>query len=242
MNKYRLLNPSPVLTELSEAVENSFLPFEDETCVDYWKSVLNKLTENQYSEYITWSNIERYETIHYLEAIFLLLNLPTGFLIKNKGFDLFRPATDGCLDEPIRQIFSTSTECVALERSHQVIPCTPFGDEMIGYYQVSEFIEWAIGAGFIEKIEDSAPDDLDKNPLSRYNDYRGWAKVHNTVATLVELELYKGKLTSNSSILNNSSFYGKLSEKLVPKEQNGTDKPKPKTLENYISEYNSFNK
>ena len=242
MNKYKLLNPSPILAELSEAIDNDFLPWEDEVCINYWKNVLNNLTVNQYSEYITWSNIERYETIHYLEAIFLLLDLPTRFLVENKGFNLFKPATTECSDELIRQVFSTSVECTALERSYQATPHTPFGDEMVGHYQVTEFIEWAIDKGFIEEIEDNSTDDLDKNPLGKYNDYRGWARVHNTIATLVALELYEGKLTSNSSILNDKSFYSKLSEKLAPIKENGTDKPKPHTLENYISSYNKYKK
>jgi len=246
MNKYKLLNPSPILAELSEAIDNDFLPFEDKVCVNYWKNTLNNLTVNQYGEYITWSNIEKYETIHYLEAIFLLLNLPTRFLVENKEFDLFKPATTGCLDESIRQIFSTSVECTALERSYQTTPHTPFGDEMAGHYQVMEFIEWAIKTGFVEEVKDDLDNDLDsdlnKNPLGKYNDYRGWAKVHNTIASLVALELYDGKLNSASSILNDKTFYGQLSEKLAPIKENGTDKPKPHTLENYISSYNKYKK
>ncbi|MEO1944280.1 MAG: hypothetical protein ABGY11_08250 [Candidatus Thioglobus sp.] len=242
MNKYTLLNPSPILAELSESIDSGFLPFEDKACVNYWKNVLNSLTVNQYGDYITWSNIERYETIHYLEAIFLLLNLPTRFLVENKEFDLFKPATAECLDESIRQIFSTSVECTALERSHQVTPHTPYADEMVGHYQVMEFIEWAIETGFVAKVGDDLDSGLDKNPLGKYNDYRGWAKVHNTITSLVALELYEGRLTSTSSILKDKDFYGNLSKKLAPKTQDGQDKPKPKTLENYISEYNNFNK
>jgi len=246
MNKYKLLNPSPILAELSEAIDNDFLPFENKVCVNYWKNVLNNLTVNQYAEYITWNNIERYETIHYLEAIFLLLDLPTRFLVENKEFNLFKPATTECLDESVRQIFSTSIECTALERSYQVTPHTPYGDEMVGHYQVMEFIEWAVKTGFVEEVKDDLDSDLDsdlnKNPFGKYNDYRGWARFHNTIATLVVLELYDGRLTSNKSILGNKDFYKKLSEKLVPKYKDGKDKPKPHTLENYISAYNKFNK
>ena len=247
MNKYKLLNPSPVLAELNDAIDYSiFSALESKSCIEYWKNVRDNLTEPQYNDYITWDNIEKFETIHYLEAIFLLLNLPTRFLVENKEFNLFNPATPECLDESIRQIFSTSIECTALERSNQVIPHTPFGEEMIGHYQVMEFIEWAIETGFVEEVKGDLDNNLDnnsnKNSLEKYNDYRGWAKVHNTIATLVALELYEGKLTSNSSILNNEKFYNKLSEKLAPKTEGGVDKPKPHTLENYISAYNNFNK
>jgi len=247
MNKYKLLNQSTVLAELNESIDD-FLPWEkgDEDCLKYWKNVLNNLTVNQYKDYITWENIERFENIHYLEAIFLLLNLPTRFLLENKKFDLFKPFGGSCFDESIRQVFSASVECVALERSYQEIPRTPFGDEMIGHYQVTEFVEWAINTGFVKKIEDGSDNNLDidpnKNPLGKYNNYRGWAKVHNTIATLVALKLYKGNLESTSSILKDKTFYEHLSKELAPIKKDGQRKPKPHTLENYISQYNNFNK
>ena len=142
MNKYKLINPSATLAELNEALEDdAFLAFESKACISYWENVANNLAVNQYSDYITWESIERFEHIHYLEAIFLLLNLPTRFLLENKEFDLYRPFESGCADEPIRKIFTTSVECVALERSNQATVLTPYGDEMPGYYQVMEFIE-----------------------------------------------------------------------------------------------------
>lgn len=243
MNKYKLINPSAVLAELNEALEDDvFLAFESKACISYWKNVANNLTVNQYSDYITWDNIDRFEHIHYLEAIFLLLNLPTRFLLENKEFDLFKPFESGCADEPIRQIFSTSVECIALERSNQATVFTPYGDEMPGYYQVMEFIEWAIDMEFIQDIKDEPDNDSDSTPLENYNNYRGWAKVHNTITTLVALKLYEGKLKSTNSILNDKTFYEGLSKNLAPKKQGTEDKPEPKTLINYISAYNNFNK
>jgi hypothetical protein len=243
MNKYKLIKPGAILAELNKALEDdALLMFESKACISYWKNIINNLTVTKYSDYITWENIERFENIHYLEAIFLLLNLPTRFLLENKEFDLFKSFEGSCFDEPIRQVFSTSVECIALERSYQETPHTPYGDEMIGHYQVKEFVGWAIDMEFIQIIEDNSNDDFGDTPLGKYNDYRGWAKVHNTIATLVALEAYDGKLSSNSSILNNDKFYNNLSKNLVPKKEDGIDKPKPKTLENYISKYNNFNK
>jgi hypothetical protein len=245
MNKYKLTEPSAVLAELNEIIEDDiFSALQSKGCVNYWKGVRDNLTEHQYSEYISWSNIEKFESIHYLEAIFLLLNLPTRFLLEHKEFNLYdSPYSNNCSDSDAREVFINTIECQALERSHQDwISDDPYGESRGNNFDVSSFIEWSLKKGFIEELDSVNKEELNNNHLGKYNDYRGWAKVHNTIASLVALELYEGKLDSVSSILNDKTFYEKLSKKLAPKTQDGKDKPKPHTLENYISGYNNFNK
>ena len=242
MNEYKLTEPSAVLAELNEAIEDDFFSvIQSKGCIKYWGDVLDNLTESQYSEYISWSNIEKFESIHYLEAIFLLLGLPTRFLLEHKEFDLYNsPYSKDCSDDGIRGVFTNTIECQALERSHQDwISDEPYGGSRGNNFDVSSFIEWSLKKGFTEKINNTNKNELSDSPLGRYNDSRGWAKVHNTISTVVALELYEGKLKSTSSILKDNNFYKKLSEKLVPKERDGKDKPQPKTLKNYVSEYNN---
>jgi len=86
MNEYKLTEPSAVLAELNEAIEDDFFSvIQSKGCIKYWGDVLDNLTESQYSEYISWSNIEKFESIHYLEAIFLLLGLQQDFYLNTKS-------------------------------------------------------------------------------------------------------------------------------------------------------------
>ena len=246
MNEYKLLKPSAVLAELNKAIKVNLFwyPLEEEGCLDYWKSVLDNLTEDQYSGYISWKNIEKFESVHHLEALFLLLDLPTKFLLENKEFNLYRsPYSNGCSDSRVREVFTNTIEFQALERSNQEwLPGDLDGESKGNNFDVIFFIKWSIERGFIEKLDNTEEYEPSSSPFGKYNDYRGWAKVHNTIATIVALELYKGTRESTSSILKDNKFYGQLSKNLVPKKEDGIDKPKPKTLENYISEYNNFNK
>jgi hypothetical protein len=244
MNKYRLISPTLILNELKQEIDTGILNTSNSIfCVKYWDKAYNHLMSNKHKEYITWENIERFESISHHEAIFLLLGLPTRFLVDYKRFDLYKPYRDECVDDFARSIFTDSIECASLDRSNLPWAVSSYlAEEIPGIYPSYDFIEWSLEKGFIEKVSDTIEDKSDNNPLGKYNDYRGWAKVHNTIATLVALETYEGNLPSNSSILNNDNFYNKLSNNLVSTKEGGIDKPKPKTLENYISEYNNFNK
>jgi len=209
MNEYKLLKSSAVLVELNKAIEGSaFLPFEDKNCINYWKRVLKNLAEHRYSEYISWDNIEKFESIHYLEALFLLLGLPTRFLLEHKEFDLYKsPYSNDCSDNGVREVFTNTIECQALERSDQDwIPGDPYVGGRSNNFDVSFFIKWSLEKGFIEKSDNTEEYESSSSPLGKYNDYRGWAKVHNTIATMVALKLYQGKLKSTSSKLKDNNF------------------------------------
>ena len=242
MNEYRLIKPSSVLDKLNEVIEDELFPcFESEEYVNYWRIVRNNLTEHQFSEYISWNNIEIFESIHYLEAIFLLLDLPTRFLLEYKEFNLYdSPYKSNCSDTDVTEVFTNTIECLALQGSDQDWRYdNPYGEDRNGSFGVRNFIAWCLEKGFIQKLDTTPEYGQSKNPLGKYNNYRGWAKAHNTIATLVALELYEGRLESTSSKLKDRVFYENLSKKLVSKERDGKDKPKSKTLENYISEFNN---
>lgn len=242
MNEYRLIKPSSVLDQLNEFIEDElFLRYESEEYVNYWRIVHNNLTEHQFSEYISWNNIEIFESIHYLEAIFLLLDLPTRFLLEYKEFNLYDSTyKSNFSDTDVKEVFTNTIECLALQGSNQDwVFEGEYCDERSNSFSVSVFVAWSLEKGFIQKLDTTPEYGQSNNPLGKYNDYRGWAKAHNTIATLVALELYEGRLESTSSKLKDRVFYENLSKKLVSKERDGKDKPKSKTLENYISEFNN---
>jgi hypothetical protein len=66
---------------------------------------------------------------------------------------------------------------------------TSLFDEWEYDIQTSAFIEWL---EFSELIEPQQGD----TTFEKYNSYKRWATIHNTIATLVALKLYDGKLKS----------------------------------------------
>jgi hypothetical protein len=195
------------------------------------------LTENHESlnEFLTD------DTLTFIESIFILIGLnPIALKTINVIVSNDIEAEDHEFFEFIDEALLETKEYRRLKKAPSLINNQTF----IFYDKIytKRLISWSIEKGFIQKIENESNNLPDDMPLYKYNDYRGWAKVHNTISSLVALELYEGKLTSTRSILKDKTFYEKLSKKLAPKTQDGQEKPKPKTLENYISEYNSFNK
>jgi len=180
---------------------------------------------------ITLANVHKFKVIKKKQCLFVILDLPTHFLNENPSFisDMEQD-----IHNPIYKIIWNSQEFSLLNQSG--LEFSEFNASIFDKWeydiQTSTFIEWLESSELIESQQrDTAFDN--------YNNYRGWAKIHNTIATLVALELYDGKLTSTSSILNDKNFYEQLFKELVTIEREGKDKPKEKTLQNYVSDYNN---
>jgi len=196
-----------------------------------WQLMKLNLSENMSNtSNINLANVHRFKIIKKNQCLFVMLDLPTHFLNENQNF--MSDVEQGG-DNPIHKTIRNSIEFSLLNQSGLEFSGfnTPFFDEWEYDIQTSTFLEW------LECVELIEPQKSD-NSFFNYNNYRGWAKVHNTIATLIALEAYSGILTT-SSTLKDKNFYKELSKELVTIERDGTDKPKPKTLENYVSEYNN---
>jgi len=84
-------------------------------CIQVWEDIYSALSKSDDS-HITLNNIRMFDTLSYHEALFLMLGLPTSFLIKYSGFDIYKPVSK-CPDHHIRTVFEHSIENQALSRT-----------------------------------------------------------------------------------------------------------------------------
>jgi len=233
MTEVEFINQPDTLTKIKDAIE-SIAARGDlwSKALPDWKLMSKNLSESMSNtNNITLANVHTFKIIKKKQCLFILLDLPTHFLNENPSFisDMEQD-----IHNPIYKIIWNSQEFSLLNQSG--LEFSEFNasifDEWEYDIQTSTFIEWL---EFSELIEPQQSD----TSFDNYNNYRGWAKIHNTIATLVALKLYDGKLTATSSILKDKNVYKQLFKELVTIERDGTDKPKEKTLQNYVSDYNN---
>ena len=233
MNEYKLINPSSILNGLNNALND----ISDQQCIKHWGDTINKINKMDCSKYITWESIERFETIHFFEAVFLLLSLPTEFILKNNKFDLYRPYSN-CNDEKIRNIFTHTIEYQALEQSHQEWTVNEDGEVVENSFEVAPFIQWAIDKCFIERLDAKIDKGNKGHGFDKHNSHKSRAKQHNTKVVVKAYKNYIGHNKPNSLLASEeTSFYKKLKDELVSKTPDGDEKPSAKTLLNYLSEH-----
>lgn len=81
--------------------------------------------------------------------------------------------------------------------------------------------------------------------FAQYNNHKSWAKETNTLVLIEAVRSYNStkprtRVRSVHDLVNDNDFYNSLN--LVPMTKDGNDYPKPSTLNNYYSEYNSISK
>lgn len=233
MTEVEFINPPATLTKIKDAI-SSIAALGDlrSKALPEWELMSQNLSESMSNpNNITLANVHTFKIIKKKQCLFILLDLPTHFFNENPSFisDIEQD-----IHNPIYKIIRNSPEFSLLNQSgleFSGLNASLF-DEWEYDIQTSAFIEWL---EFSELIEPQQRD----TTFDKYNNYKRWAKIHNTIATLVALKLYDGKLKGTSSILKDKNFYQKLSKELVPIEREGAEKPKAKTLQNYVSDYNN---
>jgi hypothetical protein len=233
MTEVEFINQPDTLTKVKDAVES--IAARGDLCskdLPDWELMSQNLSESMSNiNNITLANVHKYKILKKKQCLFIMLALPTHFLNENPSFisDMEQD-----IRNPIYKIIRNSLEFSLLNQSG--LEFSEFNASIFNEWEydikTSVFIEWLESSELIE------PQQRD-TALDKYNNYKRWAKNHNTVATVVALNQYDGKLKGTSSILKDKNFYEQLLKKLVPIEHEGTDKPKAKTLQNYVSDYNN---
>jgi hypothetical protein len=157
MREIKLINTSQILKELDTEIRSFVSENGSSDSSEYWSNVLKQLSSN-YKEYISWSNIGAFESgdIKHLEALFLLLDLPTRFLLKNKDFENKLLSSNDLLDTKVQELFLETAENIALSNSVEVRATDGWGNET-NKINVTGFINWSLhSAGFI-KLPENKP-------------------------------------------------------------------------------------
>ena len=229
MRKIELINTSQILKELDTEIRSFVSENGSSDSSEYWSNVLKQLSSN-YKEYISWSNIDAYEDIEHLEALFLLLDLPTRFLLKNKDFEKKLFALDDLLDTKVQELFLETTENIALSNSAEVRATDGWNNET-DKINVAGFINWSLHSAKYIKFLDKKYEVLTKKkkgikPRSKYIEAR--QKV---------VDEYIQEFFENHEFLSNPQLSRYIEEKI--KEEKRFDK-KSLGLERIRKEYLSY--
>jgi hypothetical protein len=163
MREIKLINTSQILKELDTEIRSFVSENGSSDSSEYWSNVLKQLSSN-YKEYISWSNIGAFESgdIEHLEALFLLLDLPTRFLLKNKDFENKLLSSNDLLDTKVQELFLETAENIALSNSVEVRATNGWNNET-DKVDVAGFINWALhSAGFIQLSDNSLKSSVNK--------------------------------------------------------------------------------
>jgi len=162
MRDVKLTNTSQILKEIDVEIKDFASKDNSSERLEYWSNVLNHLSLN-YKEYISWSNIDAFDEVTQLEALFLLLDLPTRFLLENKDFEENLYNSNDPLDAKIRELFLDSAESKALINGVGIRAIDGWGNET-NNIDVAEFINWSLhSAGFIKLSSNNLKVPLNKN-------------------------------------------------------------------------------
>jgi hypothetical protein len=192
-----------------------------------------------------------------MEAIFLLLELPTKFLIETRfslydfkcypEYEDFFSSTFECRESALKQIFFDADCIKLLNRSNfkladewnwQPGMYSPDPGKMCDI-DAKDFIEWCLKVDLVR--HEATPEKTKDFGFSKYNEYRSWAITRNTVELALALDNYPKKNPLSSLLANDKTpFYRMLLDNLVDLEPDKPGKPSPKTLQNYHSEYKNF--
>jgi hypothetical protein len=155
MREIELINTSQILKELDIEIKSYISENGSSNDSEYWSDILKQLSSN-HKEYISWSNIDMHDDIDQLVALFLLLDLPTRFLLKNKDFEKHLYDSHNFLATRIQELFLDSAENMALINSAEVRVTDGWGNET-NNIDVAGFINWSLhSAGFIKLIENKS--------------------------------------------------------------------------------------
>lgn len=95
-----------------------------------------------------------HDDIDQLVALFLLLDLPTRFLLKNKDFEKHLYDSHNLLDTRIQELFLESAENMALINSAEVRVIDGWGNET-NNIDVAGFINWSLHSSRFIKLLDN---------------------------------------------------------------------------------------
>jgi hypothetical protein len=163
MRDIELINTSQILKELDTEIRSFVSENGSSDSSKYWSNVLEQLSSN-YTEYISWSNIGAFESgdIEHLEALFLLLDLPTRFLLKNKNFEKKLLSSNDLLDTKVQELFLETAENMTLSNSVEVRATDGWGNET-NKINVAGFINWSLhSAGFIKLSDNNLKSSVNK--------------------------------------------------------------------------------
>ena len=217
-------------------------------CINHWELIIMDLTISD-KNHITWSTLHSVNYITKIEALFLLLDLPTGFLRDNPEFvpdyePNHDPYSQGsiCPITGMRRCFTDSFEMTALNRSNLHFSAVDSQEAWSFVVNVNEFIEWSIEAGFTELInsdENKITAEPKSNIESYNNNYRKWSEFHNARVVITAYENNKSSNTNPKSFTDSNKYYNLYKDELVPKSEGGK-LPARTTLRDYIYKYDKF--
>ena len=251
MKQVKLINKQNTFQKIQDEL-NSFTERDKDgnwlECINYWELVIMDLMISN-NNHITWSTLHRVNYITKLEALFLLLDLPTGFLRDNPDFEPdYEPNHDPysqgsiCPITGMRRCFTDSFEMTALNRSDLHFSSTDSQEPWGFVVNVDEFIEWSINAGFTKLIDgdECLKNTESKSNIEDYNNnYRKWSEFHNARVVITAYENINSNNKNPSSFINSDKYYNQYKEQLIPKSEAG-DLPAKTTLRDYIYKYNTF--
>lgn len=217
-------------------------------CINYWELVVMDLMISN-NNHITWATLNSVNYITKIEALFLLLNLPTGFLRNNPEFEPdYEPNHDPysqgsiCPITGMRKCFIDSFEMTVLNRSNLHFSATDSQESWGFVVNVNEFIEWSINVGFTKLVnsDENLTSTESKSNIEDYNDnYRKWSEFHNARVVITAYENIDSNNKNPNSFIDTDKYYNQYKGQLVPKSEAG-DLPAKTTLRDYIYKYNKF--
>ncbi len=195
MREIELINTSQILKELDIEIKSYISEKGSSDRSEYWSDILRQLSLN-YKEYISWSNINAFEEITQLEALFLLLNLPTRFLIKNKEFEVeLNDYLDSTLDRLIKNSFINSVECIALSRNTKIRIANDWGERnAAANINTPLFLTWSKNNNFIKYASEKKESPVAKSEST--------LKKKKLIQTVKQEILSKHPATPNTNIAN----------------------------------------
>ena len=241
--KYELVNPersTQLVKELQLSLDQKYESFFDSNCskeefrelklnIQYIDVQLHNDHIDKTYLFKRWYRAIDMDILLYNEALCVLLGIPIDLAKAFIHADLSKEGIESELNECCTAYeFYNTNENDYLKRkySHDSI-------------DTKEFIEWAIEKRFIERLDGNTGKKDKKYGFDGFNSHRALAKKQNTEILVKALEHYTGKQTTNA-LLNSEEtpFYKELINDLVKMDLDGSAKPSPKTLKNYLSEYN----
>jgi len=246
MKKVRLINEPNTIENLSEAL----LSFEKkhinarQECINYWKNTINDLKKLNTQECkITWNNLHMFENIQKIEALFLLLALPTDFLITNSKFNPFYHHNFCPENSAMDKYILGSAEMMSLDRSGLIFkPRWRMDNRWNHTVEVENFINWTLKSGLTYLIDnENVKTEHSNKHLNKLNEQKKEAEIHNSVIAItsyLELQKHKKNRTINS-IFNDDKFYNGIHKNLIAITEDG-DKPSKNTIKNYLYRYKSL--
>ena len=251
MKQVTLIKQQDTLQIIQDAL-NSFIKRDKNgdwlECINHWEVVVMDLMSSS-NNHITWSTLYSVNYITRIEALFLLLNLPTGFLRDNPEFEPdYEPNHDPysqgsiCPITRMRRCFTDSFEMTALNRSNLHFSSTDSQESWGFIVNVNEFIEWSINAGFTKPISsnESSNATIGKSNIESYNEnYRKWSEFHNARVVITAYENISLNNKNPNSFIDSDKYYNQYKEQLIPKSEAG-NLPAKTTLRDYIYKYNKF--